>query len=88
MQHENINPNPKRSASQKQRILELLQEGQVLTPLDGLHGVGSMKLATRISELINEGHTEIQKKPIVVETKGGGTARVMSYFIAEPKLFV
>lgn len=87
MAHENINPNPKRSSSQKERILELLQSGHVLTPLDGLHGVGSMKLATRISELINkDGHTEIQKKKIQVPVAGGGTAYVMSYFITEPKL--
>jgi len=87
MAHENNNPNPNRSLSQKERILAYLQEGGNLTPLDALMKVGTMKLATRISELINEdGHTEIKKAPVSVQTSDGGTARVMCYFIEPPQL--
>ena len=62
----NINLNPKRSRSQKERILELLQNGVVLTPIAALRMVGTTKLATRISELIDEGHTEIKKEKVTV----------------------
>lgn len=87
MANENNNPNPNRSHSQKERILAYLQDGGCLTPLDALKKVGTMKLATRISELINEdGHTEIKKAPCVVETAGGEKARVMCYFIEPPQL--
>ncbi len=87
MAKENIDPNPKRSTSQKQRILERLQAGEVLTPMDAILGRCGTKLATRISELINkEGHTEIQKKMVEVTNSDGTTAKVMSYFITEPKL--
>ena len=82
----NINPNPKRSRSQKERILELLQNGVVLTPIAALRMVGTTKLATRISELIDEGHTEIKKEKVTVpvwnsESETMGKATVMSYFI-------
>ena len=87
MTRTNENPNPKRSLSQKKRILSYLQAGGNLTPLDALMKVGTMKLATRISELINEdGHTEIRKTPTIVETADGGTARVMCYYIEPPQL--
>lgn len=80
----NCNPNHKRSKTQKQLILELLQSGATLTPLDAWQKVGTTKLATRISELISDGHTEIQKEQVKVKT-AAGYAYVMSYFI-DPKL--
>ena len=83
MAHKNINPNPKRSLSQKKRILLHLQAGERLTPMDAiLKGLG-MKLATRVSELINEeGHTEIQKELVWVSVgHDGEQTQVMSYFI-------
>ena len=84
---ENIDPNPKRSKSQKQRILERLQAGEVLTPMDAILGRCGTKLATRVSELINkDGHTEIQKKMVDVLNADGTPTQVMSYFITEPKL--
>ena len=78
----NINPNPERSLTQRQQILELLQAGYSLTPLDALRLVGTTKLATRISELINEdGHTEIIKERVSVKTANGKHASVMQYCI-------
>lgn len=78
---ENINPNPKRSTSQKMCILNYLQQGHTLTPLDALRLCGTTKLATRVSELIDEGHTEIKKEFVNVTTADGGKAHVMSYRI-------
>jgi hypothetical protein len=42
--------------SQHEWILKQLQKGQMITALDALNGCGSMKLATRISELKQSGH--------------------------------
>ena len=81
----NINPNLERSLSQKERILQFLQSGGSLTSLEALQRFGSARLASRISDLIvNDGHTEIQKEYIWVET-AGGKARVVRYFI-DPEL--
>ena len=48
--------------NQNDAILWRLQRGDILTPLDALNDpdIRSMKLATRISELIAQGH-EIEK---------------------------
>lgn len=82
----NINPNPRRSLSQKQRILLYLQRGGTLTPLQALEKFGTTKLATRVSELIHkDGHDEIQKQYVWVTTADGGRAHVMQYFI-DPQL--
>lgn len=88
MAHRNINPNPQRSISQKKKILLLLKAGERLTPMDAiLKGCGT-KLATRVSELINEdGHDEIKKEYVWVPVgHEGELTKVMSYYIDEPKL--
>lgn len=77
------NPNPLRSKSQKAGILEFMQAGKTITPSIALAQFGCFKLATRISELINDdGHTEICKKMIEVDTHRGKT-KVMSYSICK-----
>ena len=89
MARKNINndPNPKRSKSQKARILERLQAGDVLTPMSAILGKMGTKLATRVSELIlKDGHTEIQKEMVWVKDSDGNPCHVMSYRITEPKL--
>ena len=86
MASKNINPNPKRSLSQKKRILLRLQAGERLTPMDAIIKIGCTKLSTRVSELINkEGHSEIQKQEVFVTTADGKQTKVMSYFI-DPQL--
>ena len=83
----NNDPNPKRSKSQKARILERLLAGEVLTPMDAILGKMGTKLATRVSELIlNDGHTEIHKEMVWVKDSDGNPCHVMSYRITEPKL--
>ena len=63
--------------TQQKKILEYLSEGHVLTPLKALSVAGTMKLSTRVGELIRQGY------PIVKEwyTTPSGK-RVMSYRLA------
>jgi hypothetical protein len=42
--------------NQHEWILKQLSEGKMITAIDALKGCGSMKLATRISELKRDGH--------------------------------
>ena len=70
----NYNPNTIESKSQKERIKEALMNGATITPLDALRRFGTMKLTTRVSELIQEGFP-VQKE--WVTTPSG--KRVMSY---------
>jgi hypothetical protein len=51
----NINPNAVQAEGQKQRILEWLLTGCSLTPMQAYKYFGCMKLATRLSELKDEG---------------------------------
>jgi hypothetical protein len=48
-------------ATQRKLILDHLKKGFTMTPMDGLRIAGTMKLATRVGELIKAGH------PIVKE---------------------
>lgn len=70
----NYNPNTDTCLSQNTRILEALEGGAVLTPLMALGMFGTMKLSTRISELIRKGHP-ISKKWVITPTG----KKVMSY---------
>lgn len=60
--------------TQRKRILSYLSQGFIMTPLDGLSVAGTMKLSTRIGELIREGHP-IEKEWLT--TSSG--KRIMSY---------
>lgn len=83
----NHNPNPRRTESQRRRILAYLQKGETLTPLQAFLMFGTSKLATRVSELIlEEGHTEIEKRWVTVANFDGEDTRVMQYFIPKEKL--
>ncbi len=85
----NINLDPDISISQKEHCLLLMQAGEVLYPKKAEEMVGTTKLATRISELIGEGHSEIVKRYVKVRCrknkKGKKWTRVMSYRIPEDK---
>ena len=48
--------------SQALEILQYLQEGSTITPLEALEKFGCMRLASRINELRNEGHLIIAEK--------------------------
>jgi len=77
----NINPNESVSRTQKGLILQALMNGETLTPQTAIYRFGCTKLATRISELIAEGHTEIVKEWATVYNREYKAVKVMSYKI-------
>lgn len=63
--------------TQQKKIVAYLNQGHVLTPLEAIGVAGTMKLATRIGELIRQGY------PIIKEWyKAPNGKRVMSYRMA------
>jgi len=42
--------------TQNEHILRILEKGRSLTPIEALNEVGTIKLATRVSELRSSGH--------------------------------
>ena len=67
--------------TQRQRILEYMQECGVITPMEAIYDLGCTKLATRISELIREGH-EIEKELVYGKNRYGQTIHYMRYRLA------
>lgn len=65
-------------ATQHTKIIEYLKQGYTMTGFDGLRVAGSMKLATRIGELIKKGYPII--KDWYYPKKG---RRVRSYRLAK-----
>lgn len=65
--------------SQNDAILEYLKQGHTLTGLEALHKFGTMKLATRISELRRDG-AEIMHQMV-----NRGDKWVAKYFIIQEK---
>lgn len=64
--------------TQQKKILEYLNAGSVLTPIKALEVAGTMKLSTRVGELIRKGY------PIIKEWyKIPNGRRVMSYRMAQ-----
>jgi hypothetical protein len=59
--------------NQSQTLLNAMQKGRVITPLDALSIAGTLKASTRIGELIRAGY------PIVKEPVKRNGKRVMSY---------
>lgn len=71
------NPNPGECRGQKKAILAYLRTGARLTGIEALERFGTMKLATRISELRADGHDEIQVETITLASG----KRVARYYI-------
>lgn len=65
--------------SQKESILEYLEEGNSITPLDALSLFGCSRLAARIGDLRKDGWS-IQSEIVKVPTRGGYTS-VSKYWI-------
>lgn len=65
--------------TQQEWVLSQLKRGKKLTALDALHGCGSFKLATRISELKAKGHN------IVTETVEKAGKRFARYSLVRSK---
>lgn len=64
------------AGSQSRAIIDYLETGRTLTALEALKICGTMKLASRISEICASGY-EIKKDWFVTDTK----KRVRLYFI-------
>lgn len=64
--------------SVRRRILEALQRGERLTPLDAWHKYGTSRLAAHVFDLRKAGHG-ILKETVAVECHDGRTAHVASY---------
>lgn len=64
--------------SQREAILDALEHGETLTPLDALKRFGCFRLGARIWDLKQAGH-QIEMR--LIETASG--KRVAEYFIAE-----
>jgi len=58
--------------SQKQQILDHLNAGRTLTPMDALYKFGCFRLGARIFELREAGHN-IKGELVEVDTRAGKT---------------
>lgn len=63
--------------NQRQRVLEYLQDGGVLTDYDGGRKIGVGAVRSRVSELIKDG-VPIEKSWIVIKNQYG-TSRIRAY---------
>jgi len=64
--------------NQRNRIKAILEDGRSINPLDAFKDVGTMKLSTRVSELIKEGYP-VKKEWMNVTNRFGETVKVMRY---------
>lgn len=64
--------------TQHERIKAILDNGGALTALDALYQVGTLKLSTRISEMIKDGYS-VSKTWIKVKNRFGEEIRVIEY---------
>lgn len=66
--------------SQKDRVLQYLKKGKVLTRLNAWDELGVIEAPARISELRHEGH-EIQTTMKLVFNRYGDQVRIAEWFI-------
>ena len=66
--------------TQREMIIKYLKRGKRLTALGAIDQFGCTKLATRVSELIDQGH-RINKQWIEVKDRFGVARRVMQYWM-------
>ena len=67
--------------TQRDRILEFMHDYGWITPMDAIHEFGCTKLATRISELIDLGHS-IEKQTVTSKNRYGQKVHYMRYRLA------
>jgi len=64
--------------TQNDRLLEHLQRGHSITPLESWRDLGVYRLAARICELRQQGH-DIHSEPVNVANRYGDTVKVARY---------
>ena len=71
--------------SQKDRVLQYLKKGNVLTRLNAWDELGVIETPARISELRNEGHPiQTSMKPII--NRYGETVRIAEWYMKREQL--
>lgn len=73
-----------RELTQRELILQYLQDFESITPLEAYNELGITKLATRISEMRKDG-IEIDGEMVDVKNRRGQTCHVMRYTLGEGK---
>lgn len=56
--------------TQKEQIIEYLEQHKTMTPIDAFYEIGCMKLATRVSELKRQGYDIETKMETYTNWKG------------------
>lgn len=73
------NTNATNSASQTQRILAYLQEGNTITPLEALRKFSCLRLGARIADISKIIGRPVSRKRIQVSNAEGKIVYVMQY---------
>lgn len=64
--------------TQHERILKYIDDFGSITPMEAIHEFGCTKLATRVSELIRDGH-QIKKQTVTDKNRYGQTVHYTKY---------
>lgn len=75
----NINPNKENSASQTTLILEYMEQGHAITPLDALRHFSCMRLPARIHDIEKAQGIQVKRQRVKVRNQFGTEVSVMSY---------
>lgn len=71
-----------RELTQRELILQYLQDFESITPMEAYNDLGITKLATRVSEMRRDG-IEIDGETIAVKNRYGKTCYVKRYTLGE-----
>jgi transposase len=77
----NDNPNTATSASQTKQILEYLQQGNTITPLEALRKFGCFRLTSRIWDIEQLTGIRPKRERVKVTNAQGQQVYVMQYWI-------
>ena len=77
----NINDNPATSASQTQRILAYMREGNAITPIEALSKFGSFRLGARISDIAKIIGYAPHRKRVQAKNREGKQVYVQQYWL-------
>ena len=77
----NINDNPATSASQTQRILAYMREGNAITPIEALNRFGTMRLGARIKDIERIIGFPPSRSRVSVKNRNGKDVYVTRYWL-------
>lgn len=70
----------------ERQIMEYIEKHGSITSLEAIHELGCTRLSARIWDLEHKG-TYFKREIVTVPTRGGGSARVMRYSLAEAEVY-